>query len=108
MKFYAVNTPREVSRGQLTEDQIVLLDEALAHHGLEATSPHSTPETVAAVCLKCGTVSVAHTRENRDVIVENYDLTCCGLTVTFHSDNKVLVNPDLLVVIVDASPISLN
>lgn len=96
---FSILEPREVSRGQLTAQQILILDRALVHNGLTATSPFEIPEKVAAVCLKCGIISEAESREQRDLITRDFDLTCCGLTVTFNSTQRVLINPDNLKVV---------
>ena len=96
--MFSLTDREEVSRGQLSRDQVVLLDEVLAGHGLPETSSHKVIDHVAFVCLLCGSVGVSSTNESRDYFVDNFTTTCCGLTVTFHSDDKVLVNPANMVV----------
>lgn len=86
----------EITRGQCTPEQIVRLDELLVHHGFESSSPYSMPETVAYVCLDCGSVGIAPDQRNRDIMVENFDLSCCETVVTFHSSYRVLVDPSKL------------
>ena len=85
-----------VTRGDLSEDEIFLLDVHLAHHALPLSSAHSTPERVGFVCLACGSVGVSENRAARDTFTENFDPTCCGKTVWFHSDHRVLVDPSTL------------
>lgn len=88
-----IDTWQEVARGDLTPDQIELLDAWLDGHQLPPSSPHSTPETLAWVCLNCGSIGEAKTRQDRDAIIDNFDVKCCGLTVVFHSNHRVLVDP---------------
>ncbi len=89
----------EKSRGSLTESQLTTLDELLAHHNLPESSPYETPERLAFVCLSCGSIGEGASREHRDEVVLNSDLTCCGLTVIFHSSHRVLVNPANLTIV---------
>lgn len=83
----------EVSRGELTPAQILVLDRALQHHHLPASSPHSIPETLAYVCLRCSSIGESPDPKSRDQLIEFYDVRCCGLTVVFHSEHRVLVDP---------------
>jgi hypothetical protein len=83
----------EVARGELTNEQILVLDRALVHHCLPPSLPYSTPETLAFVCLKCGSIGESPTREDRDILIDHYDVVCCGLTVIFHSEHRVLKDP---------------
>lgn len=96
--MFSLTDREEVSRGQLSRDQVVLLDETLAGHGLPQTSSDKVIDHVAFVCLQCGSVGVCSDNESRDSFINNCDATCCGLTVTFHSDHRVLVNTENLVV----------
>lgn len=88
--------PQLVARGDLTPEQVTRLDEVLAHHNLPASSPHSTPERLAYACLECGSIGESESREARDSFIDNFDPTCCGVTVIFHSSHRVLVDPSTL------------
>lgn len=97
--MYTLNSRTVVSRGDLSDEQVKLLDAHLAHFDLPPTSPYHTPDKLVKVCLKCGSIAEAPDNETRDFCVDNYDLRCCGLTVVFHSKQAVLVNPDNLTII---------
>lgn len=92
--------PEMVARGDLNPTELKRLDEVLAYHGIELNYTgiaESTPGLTFA-CLRCGSVGVSESIEARDSFVENYDPTCCGKTVVWHSSHKTLINPDNLVV----------
>lgn len=82
----------EVARGQLTSGQINTMDNILVGHGLPRTSPNEVPSKLVYVCLNCGSIGEGANTNARDEIVQHYDLRCCGLTVVFHSNQKVLVD----------------
>jgi hypothetical protein len=88
---------RRIARGDLTVAQVMILDKYLAHHGFPPSVPHAVPDLVAYVCLGCGCIGVAGDNLSRDSHVENYDFACCDTTVTFHSDDRVLVDITRLV-----------
>lgn len=102
--MHRLSVPHSVTRGELAADQIVLLDEALAHHGLPKTSPHQIPERLAYACLMCGSIGEAPTQESRDALVDNFDFTCCGLTVIFHSNQRTLIDPSQFTVVQQVTP----
>ena len=96
-----------VSRGQLSPQEVIRLDEVLAHHDLPASSPHKTrpvPGLISA-CLGCGTVTEASAapvipgktqEESADWYVDNYDFShpeCDSHVVIFHSSHRTLVDP---------------
>lgn len=88
-----------VTRGDLSEAHIKLLDRILRHHKLEESSPYKVPERLVYVCLNCGSIGSMDenaTSEDRDRTVDAFDFSCCGLTVVFHSKHRVLVDPRTL------------
>ena len=82
---YTLNELVEVTPSMLTPFQVLVLNEALAYHHLPRYTVENVPDNVTYVCLKCGTVGVTDDNRSRDIHVENFDMTCCGLTVVFHS-----------------------
>lgn len=86
-----------VSRGNLSQMQVLQLDLCFQRQGLSVTSPYSVPRFVISCCLNCGSISRAATTEKRDQYAEDYlGLDCCGLVVKFHSRDRVLVDPSKL------------
>jgi hypothetical protein len=93
------NEPSLVARGDLSTDEILLLDVTLLHARLPISSDSSFPATVGWVCLQCGSVGVHTSDKARDTYVETFDVTCCGKTVWFHSDHRVLVDVSKLILL---------
>lgn len=103
------------SRGELTPVEMFKLDDALRYHGLPASSPHTVSPSpgLAYVCLTCNSIgevrddslSDEELAKQRDRFVDIYDFECCpeGVTVTFRSRNKRLVDPTILGIVVSVN-----
>lgn len=91
---------KECARGDLTAKQIELLDEHLVNAGFPASSPYNNgPDTLVSVCLNCGSTVETTDKTSRDMYSEHFDMSCCGLTVIFNSNHRVLVDPSKLTII---------
>lgn len=80
----------QITPSALTPWQVMVLNAVLHHHGLEHWTPEHVPSLVSSACLRCHSVTVNADDQNRDIVVENFDLQCCGMTVVFHTALSLL------------------
>lgn len=70
-----------VTSNNLTDDQQMEVSKVLVHHG------GVDKNTLAYVCLGCWTVGQCQDANHRDTFVEHFDVSCCGVTVVFHTSH---------------------
>lgn len=83
--MYSIQQSVEVTPDKLSSFQMLVLNGILEGVGEKPYSIGAAPTTLAFACLRCGTTAHAPDQRSRDLHVENFDMTCCGLTVVFHT-----------------------
>lgn len=84
--MHKINDAVAISGSDLQGLQGLALDRVLAEHA------PVNPATLTFACLRCGSIGETSDQTSRDMIVEFFDPTCCGLTVLFHTNPITLRN----------------